>query len=138
MEQVEVEKMSWWVRLALLGGALLFALSVFVLYYQFWMTPETNCGIVVLGTNALSDAKVVVERVTADPSDELRLSALIERDNAYEARFFLPSGTYKMSVVNAHGQIILNEPAEFVPPDRRLILDLRQRFPATRPASTTN
>ncbi len=125
---------SWLIHFFLFAAMAIFLLAASIIYYRFWMTPETNCSLVVKGTPALVNCKAVVDRVTSQPDMAIRLQDSFKPINQFEARFFLPSGTYKVTVVDGDGRQLHTEPGEFIPPGRRLTLDLRRKFAATLPA----
>lgn len=128
------EKTPWKIWLALIAAACIFILATSVIYYRFITTPPTDCNIFVTGNHSLDGYNVIVERVTGDETKKRTLQDTLNKGNQYQARFFLPSGTYRVEVWDKQPSRIASE-SEFVPPNSRLVLDLNRKFPAPTESS---
>ena len=122
------DKKPWMVWLALLAATVIFLLAASVIYYRFMTTPETDCNIFVSGNPSLEGYLVTVQRVSADPNNKRSLSDTLNKSNQYNARFFLPSGTYRVEVWDRQ-PLRLESESEFIPPGSRLLLDLNRKYP---------
>ena len=133
------ERIPWTVWLALAASTVIFVLATSVIYYRFMTTPATDCNVLVSGNLSLDGYRVTVERITSDPTKKRTLSDTLNKTNLYNARFFLPSGTYRVEVWDNQPSRIEAE-ADFIPPGSRLFLDLNRKYPmpADKPDGPTS
>ena len=122
------ESRPWTVWLALAAAAAIFVLSASVIYYRFMTTPETDCSVIVSGNPSLDGYSVTVERITSDLTKKRNLSDTLNKTNLYNARFFIPSGTYRVEVWDTQSSRIEAQ-SDFIPPRSRFMLDLNRKYP---------
>lgn len=120
----------WFIRIALIASVLIFTGSLALIYHRYVTTPATDCSVFVLGGKHLDGWKVRVQRVAGDgPTNSAVLTDLLSEKNGYAARFFLPSGSYRIEVWTP-GLMYKGGDTAFIESGTRLSLDLNKRFPA--------
>lgn len=135
MGPAPAERTPWLIRLALAGALLVFFVAIAVIYQRYLSTPPTDCNIVIIGNRNLQDAVVTVDDVETSSGRDVSLKVILQEENAYLARFFLPSGTYHVRMVLADGKVLI-EDEPYVPPGRSCIYNAAARFPLTPNHST--
>lgn len=126
----ETQPSAWFIRGTLVAAFALFVGSAAIIYYRFSRTPETNCNIMVLANRTLAGSEVSVQRVVRDGRPPEPLKVVLAEQNAYRARFFLASGTYRVRLVKADGALLLDDDP-FIPPGRYCTYDLARLYPET-------
>jgi hypothetical protein len=134
---VDTRRTRWMVRLSLLAALGIFLVALLIIYLSYITVPETNCSVYVHGRPDLDGYNVRVERLgsaAASGAPKLLTDTINER-NGYTARFFLPSGTYRIEVWDEDLQLLFSQ-THFLAPGLRLSMDLNKLFP--EPAKNAN
>lgn len=119
----------WFIRIALVVSVLIFVGSLALIYHRYITTPATDCSLFVIGRKHLDGYKIRVQRVAGSGPTPTVLTDPLSEKNGYAARFFLPSGSYRVEVWTPELMLAWSDTA-FIQSGTRLSLDLTKRFPA--------